>query len=131
MSRNLESANRRFRRQLAEAAESLVAGLLVRQGWRLLGRNVRGTGFELDLIAKKSGTLIIVEVKARRQAMVSAFMAAGLLPRRKKQALARGAAFAAAAWPDNVETVRVDLAVVQMPRGGQVQIEYHAGVLQD
>ncbi|GJL67278.1 MAG: hypothetical protein NPIRA05_22490 [Nitrospirales bacterium] len=49
-----------------ETAESLAAQHLKKKGYRILGRNVRLYGGELDVIARDGKTLVFVEVKARR-----------------------------------------------------------------
>ena len=56
------------RQQFGRAAEAAAAQHLLRLGWRILGRNVRVGRGELDLIARRSGVLAFVEVKARRSA---------------------------------------------------------------
>lgn len=54
------------RQQFGRAAEEAAARYLVRDGWTLLGRNVRIGRGELDLIARRGDVLAFVEVKARR-----------------------------------------------------------------
>ncbi len=49
-----------------QTAESLAARHLREKGYRIIGRNVRLPGGELDLIARDGNTLVFVEVKARR-----------------------------------------------------------------
>ncbi len=56
------------RQQFGRAAEAAAARYLVREGWSLLGRNVRVGRGELDLIARRGDVLAFVEVKARRSA---------------------------------------------------------------
>ncbi|MGQ0384920.1 MAG: YraN family protein [Gammaproteobacteria bacterium] len=46
-------------------AEAAAANLLERAGYRILRRNFRARGGELDLVAEDGGTLAIVEVRYR------------------------------------------------------------------
>lgn len=55
------------RQRLGRAAEELVARRLREQGWRILERNARTRGGELDLIGLDGDTLVFVEVKAGRE----------------------------------------------------------------
>ena len=58
------------RHHLGQAAEGAVAAWLEGQGWRILGRRVRGAGGgEVDLVAiDPSDVLVAIEVRARRTA---------------------------------------------------------------
>ena len=47
-------------------AESEAERYLRRKGYRILERNVRSPGGELDLVVQGGGVLVFVEVKARR-----------------------------------------------------------------
>lgn len=47
------------------AGEELAARHLEGLGWRVLARNWRGAGGELDIVALDGPTLVFVEVKAR------------------------------------------------------------------
>ena len=47
-------------------AESFAAMWLRMRGYRILGRNVRVAGREVDVVAKRGRTLVVCEVKARR-----------------------------------------------------------------
>jgi putative endonuclease len=49
-------------------AETLAAWLLRLRGYRIVGRNVRVAGRELDVVARRGATLVVCEVKARRHA---------------------------------------------------------------
>lgn len=49
-----------------EAAEALAADFLARQGLRVLVRNWRCRGGEIDLVAQDGATLVFAEVRLRR-----------------------------------------------------------------
>ena len=49
-----------------QAAEVLAEEMLRQKGYRIVEKNLRLGGGELDLIAEDQGTLVFIEVKARR-----------------------------------------------------------------
>ena len=51
---------------LGQQGEQLAAGLLKKEGYRILESNYRGRLGEIDLIAEDGGCLVFVEVKTRR-----------------------------------------------------------------
>jgi putative endonuclease len=53
-------------RTLGRRGEALTARYLRRHGYRLLARNLRAGGVEVDLVALDGPTLVFIEVKARR-----------------------------------------------------------------
>lgn len=52
--------------RLGLLAELLAAALLVLKGYRVLARRYRTPAGEIDLVARRGGVLVFVEVKARR-----------------------------------------------------------------
>ena len=116
-------------RQLSIVAENLVARALEKQGWNILARNFRYIGCELDIVARKCETLIIVEVKARRRKPSILQDALQLLPARKRAALYRGSQIVASRLADQSKTIRIDLALVYPDLQKKPTIEYYVNVL--
>jgi putative endonuclease len=56
------------RAQRGRAGEDAAAALLEAHGYRIVGRNVRLPGGEVDIIARDGDTVVFVEVKARASA---------------------------------------------------------------
>jgi putative endonuclease len=101
------------RQHLGRASEAAAASYLVKDGWTLLGRNVRVGRGELDLIARRGTVLAFVEVKARRSAACGAPEDA--VDGRKRRQVARLAELWLAARPwalRGVSDVRFDIVAV-------------------
>jgi putative endonuclease len=92
------------------AAESAACRYLRRQGYRLLGRNLRVAGGELDALAVEDGCLVIVEM--RSYAQESGFPPRGALSADKQRRLRRLAEelHKRPLWRD--KPVRIDLVEV-------------------
>ncbi len=58
------------------AAEDAAAALLERSGYRIIARNVRLPGGEIDIIARDGATIAFVEVKARARGTFGSAVAA-------------------------------------------------------
>ena len=69
--------------------EDAAAAFLVRSGYRIVGRNVRLPGGEIDIIALDGNTLVFLEVKRRDgTSFGSALAAVDCRKRRRLRALA-------------------------------------------
>lgn len=73
----------RARNESGQAAERLALDWLTRRGLRLLERNYRVRGGEIDLICRDGAALVFVEVRLRRNAGFGG--AAASLTRSKQQ----------------------------------------------
>jgi len=101
------------RQQFGRAAEAAAAQQLTRDGWTVLGRNVRVGRGELDLIVRRGNVLAFVEVKARRSAAFGAPEDA--VGARKRRQVARLAELWLASRPwalRGVGDVRFDIVAV-------------------
>jgi putative endonuclease len=78
------------RRTLGAQGEALAAAHLEREGYRIVGRNVRAGGVELDLIAARGRLRVFVEVKTRRSRRLG--LPEEAVDAHKRERLVRGAA---------------------------------------
>jgi putative endonuclease len=91
------------------SAESRAAAYLVAKGYRILSRRFRSAVGEIDIVARRKGVLIFVEVKARNTLDGAA---ESLLPRQQRRIAAAAAAWLAAN-PDYAEgDIRFDVVLV-------------------
>ena len=67
------------------AGEEAAAALLEAHGYRIVARNVRLPGGEIDIIARDGDTVVFVEVKARASAAYGS--AVGAVDARKRKTL--------------------------------------------
>jgi putative endonuclease len=73
------------RAERGRAGEDAAAALLETHGYRIVGRNVRLPGGEIDIIARDGDTVVFVEVKARASATYGSAM--GAVDARKRATL--------------------------------------------
>lgn len=93
-----------------QQAENYVAHRYNAQGWQILGRNIRVSPFEIDLIAIKAKTMVAVEVKFRsHQPQLH-------VPREKLKNLRKALTIFAAQTNLKVHTLRIDWIVLN-PNG--------------
>ena len=105
------------RRALGAAGERCAAKYLARRGYRVVARNARAEGVELDLVALRGGVCVFVEVKTRRGPGRGA--AEEAVDARKRERLVRGARAWLHARHSSRLRVRFDvIAVAALPGGG-------------
>jgi putative endonuclease len=78
------------RRALGAEGEARAAALLEERGYRILARNARAGGVEIDLVAQRASLIAFVEVKTRRTRRFGSPELA--VDARKRARLVRGAA---------------------------------------
>ncbi|WP_407318313.1 YraN family protein [Isoptericola halotolerans] len=107
--------------------ERVATRYLSDRGYEVLDRNWRGTRGELDLVARRGGTLVVVEVKTRRG---EAFGHPAEAVTRAKLARIRrltGEWLHTHAVPRR--EVRIDVVAVVVPRSGAARVEHLEGVV--
>jgi putative endonuclease len=104
------------RAALGAAGEARAARHLQTHGYRIVARNVRAGGVEMDLVARRGGLIVFAEVKTRRSRTFG--LPESAVDARKRARLIRGAA----AWlQENGRTtrrVRFDVIVCELTVDG-------------
>ena len=110
---DLNRLNRSAQRKLLAAqAEEHVAALMIHQGWRIIARNYRWIGTEIDILATKGSSLVAVEVKFRSIFSNDMTSVEELLPHHKIRALKKGLGAAMRHLRVDAPKIRSDLAIV-------------------
>jgi putative endonuclease len=94
------------------SAESRAAAYLVAKGYRIVARRFRSPVGEVDIVARRRGVLVFVEVKARNTLDDAAL---SLLPRQQQRIAAAAGAWLAAHPEDAENDIRFD-AILVAPR---------------
>lgn len=114
------------RRALGLAGEERAAAHLIATGYSLVTRNWRCGAGELDLVARKGGQLVFVEVKTRRRGAWSPEEGVG--PAKAERLRGLACAYLATTGEPADTPWRIDVIAVEVDAGGQVvrleQIEY-------
>ena len=116
------------KQKLGANGEEQVAQYLIKLGWKILDRNWRIRGGELDLVAANSqGLLIFIEVKTRSSlAFGDPLEAINVEKALRIQRLALAWMATNQRWGCNY---RIDVAGVTASKTGEYAIDYREGVL--
>ena len=112
------------RRAVGRAGEDRAAQHLEDLGYRVLARNVRAGGVEIDLVVSRGGVVVFVEVKARRGRRHGA--AEEAVDGRKRARLVRGAAAWLAGQPRRYRRARFDVVACEL-EGGAWHVRHWPG----
>ncbi len=113
------------RRAFGAEGEARAAAHLEAAGWRVLARNARAGGVELDLVAERGGTLAFVEVKSRRARAYG--MPEEAIDARKRARLVRGAAAWLAQARPAARRVRFDVICCEADGAGRWTLRHLEG----
>jgi len=106
---------RRNRNELGAEGERRAADHLTARGYRIIGRNVRAGGVEMDLIAQRGPLVVFVEVKTRRAG--GAGVGEEAVDARKRARLTHGATAWMRERPRGIRRARFDVIVCECNRG--------------
>ncbi|HEX9075578.1 MAG TPA: YraN family protein [Anaerolineae bacterium] len=110
----------RARKNLGESGERVAALFLEQRGYKIIARNFRTRGGELDLIAQDADGLAFVEVRTRRGDSLGAPEESLTASKRRKllttaqQFLGAYPQYADCAW-------RIDFVAIQLDRAGRIE----------
>lgn len=113
------------RRALGDEGEARAAALLASRGYRIVGRNVRAGGVEIDLVMQRGNLVVFVEVKTRTTDRFGG--AAHAVDSAKQQRLLRGAAAWLHAHRGRARRVRFDVVSCVPRPDGSWQVEHMEG----
>ncbi len=109
-----DRTRRRSRNELGAEGERRAADHLAARGYRIVGRNVRAGGVEMDLIARRGHLVVFVEVKTRRAGGPGSGEDA--VDARKRLRLVRGASAWMHEQPRGIRRARFDVIVCECSR---------------
>lgn len=113
------------RAALGAEGERRAADHLARRGYRIVARNVRAGGVELDLIARRGSLVAFVEVKTRRTKRFGGGAEAVDAPKRAR--LIRGASAWLREHGRGVQRARMDVVVCECERDGTWRVHHWRG----
>ncbi len=117
------------RRGLGPWGEEVAVRYLLAQGYRIEARNFRVRGGEADLIASKEGTVVVVEVKARKSRAFGSPVQA-VDGRKVRRVLQAGRAFCRSRGI-SLAHLRFDVLAVDATGEGLPQIRHIRGAVPD
>jgi putative endonuclease len=117
------SRDRPRRRGLGDEGEVRAAAWLETCGWRVLARNLRSGGVEIDLVATRGREVAFVEVKARRSRVAGAPEEA--VDARKRARLVRGASAWLATHGRPGQRARFDVIACELDPSGAWHLRHY------
>jgi putative endonuclease len=114
------------RKVLGDFGERVAAHRLEAAGMRIVGRNVRVPGGEIDIVAREDGDFVFVEVRTRRAVPGAAAESVGEAKLDRMWACAMAYCEREGVDP---ETVRIDVVTIDLDgAGGLAAVEHFRGV---
>lgn len=112
----------RARRVTGTLGEQVACDELERQGYRIVHRNYRTTGGEIDVVCERDGTLVICEVKTRTQSQFG--LPEEAVTASKRQRIRRLAAEYLRRERPGAQRVRFDVVSVRFDDGRVIGVRH-------
>ena len=116
------------RHQVGQRGEALAANFLQKQGYRILERNFRVKGGEIDIIAQEKNTLVFVEVKARQDNSFGQPEEA--INPQKITTIVRTGEYYASCHPELPQELRLDVLAID-EKDGQISFRLYRDIHKD
>ena len=116
------------KQQTGRRGENLAAEFLARQGYTIIGQNVRsGRWGELDLVCVHNGDLVFVEVKTRFGEQYGLPIEA--VSKGKQLRLRRAAQYYKLQHPETPDSLRFDVVAIKLAAGsGKPEIQLYKNI---
>ncbi len=116
----MQRPSSRARKNLGDSGERVAALFLEQRGYKILERNFRTRGGEIDLIAEDADGLAFVEVRTRRGDLAGA-PEESLTPRKRARLIAMAVEFLSrhAEWAER--PWRIDFVAIELEQNGKVK----------
>ncbi|RJQ35721.1 YraN family protein [Candidatus Microgenomates bacterium] len=102
--------------------EEIAESFLRKKGYKIIERNFRIKGGEIDIIASKDNVLVFVEVKTRKSAEFGSPLEA--ITYWKLKSLIKTAQYFKLSHPNLPEQLRIDAVSVELSDGKEIKIEH-------
>jgi putative endonuclease len=99
-----------FKKREGDFGEAIACDYLTKQGYKIIDRNFRIRGGEIDIIAIENGTLAFVEVKTRSSSAFGSPLEA--ITSWKLRSLIKTAQFYKSKHPELPESMRIDAVAI-------------------
>jgi len=105
-------------RATGQNAEGHAAAFLRRQGYRIVETNVRYPVGEIDIVADEAGTLVFVEVRARRPSQFGT-AAETIVGQKQRRVLRAVEPYLQRQAIDPARPCRIDVVAIRLDAGGR------------
>lgn len=120
--------NMNYKQKVGKFGEDLASDYLIRHGYKIIGRNVKISYKEIDIIAKYSKIIVFIEVKTRMSSILGS--ANDAFSQKKMNTLKKALAYYIYDKNVNENYVRLDLIAIDINRKNKIaKIKHYNDVI--